>query len=316
MQSLQESREARDMESSSQREAAENADSVDSNAASSDLGDSNFVKEESDIKKEPEDDSTADESKDDGAEIKKEKSDMKKETPDVKPDAAALAAAVAKAKDQKNADSEIIRDLKAQLKYEFIQLALLNSLISVLSRYRKAHNDQREMKLLLDMYKGVGKETRDKTQLMAAERKARLEIDDLKQQLKKMQTNSEIKREERKKLADDEAVRKIRALEDSVHQLQKQVAAQKQEEEALLNEMEVTGQAYEEMQEQNSRLIQQLREKDDANFKLMSERIKAQQVHKLQREEKDMLVEQVNLLLAVILGTLLTCCLLFLRYQR
>ena len=80
-----------------------------------------------------------------------------------------------------------------------------------------------------------------------------------------------------------------------VHQLQKQVAAQKQEEEALLNEMEVTGQAFEDMQEQNSRLIQQLREKDDANFKLMSERIKAQQVHKLQREEKDMLVEQVGL---------------------
>ena len=58
--------------------------------------------------------------------------------------------------------------------------------------------------------------------------------------------------------------------------------------------MEVTGQAFEDMQEQNSRLIQQLREKDDANFKLMSERIKAQQVHKLQREEKDMLVEQVS----------------------
>ena len=150
------------------------------------------------------------------------------------------------------------------------------------------------MKLLLDMYKGVGKETRDKTQLMAAERKARLEIDDLKQQLKKMQASSESKREERKRLADDEAVRKIRSLEEVVHQLQKQVAAQKQEEEALLNEMEVTGQAFEDMQEQNSRLIQQLREKDDANFKLMSERIKAQQVHKLQREEKDMLVEQVS----------------------
>lgn len=58
--------------------------------------------------------------------------------------------------------------------------------------------------------------------------------------------------------------------------------------------MEVTGQAFEDMQEQNSRLIQQLREKDDANFKLMSERIKAQQVHKLQREEKDMLVDQVR----------------------
>jgi len=111
----------------------------------------------------------------------------------------------------------------------------------------------------------------------------------LKQQLKKIQEN---KREERKRLADDEAMRKIRMLEETVHQLQKQVAAQKQEEEALLNEMEVTGQAFEDMQEQNSRLIQQLREKDDANFKLMSERIKAQQVHKLQREEKDLLVDQ------------------------
>ena len=46
----------------------------------------------------------------------------------------------------------------------------------------------------------------------------------------------------------------------------------------MLNEMEVTGQAFEDMQEQNSRLIQQLREKDDANFKLMSERIKSNQV--------------------------------------
>ena len=44
-----------------------------------------------------------------------------------------------------------------------------------------------------------------------------------------------------------------------------------QEEEAMLSEMEVTGQAFEDMQEQNVRLLQQLREKDDANFKLMSE---------------------------------------------
>lgn len=35
--------------------------------------------------------------------------------------------------------------------------------------------------------------------------------------------------------------------------------------------MDVTGQAFEDMQEQNIRLLQQLREKDDANFKLMSE---------------------------------------------
>jgi len=58
--------------------------------------------------------------------------------------------------------------------------------------------------------------------------------------------------------------------------------------------MEVTGQAFEDMQEQNSRLIQQLREKDDANFKLMTERIKSNQLQKLAREEKDVLKEQVR----------------------
>ena len=47
------------------------------------------------------------------------------------------------------------------------------------------------------------------------------------------------------------------------------------------------------MQEQNLRLLQQLREKDDANFKLMSERIKSNQIQKLLREEKEVLQEQV-----------------------
>ncbi|XP_057375993.1 E3 ubiquitin-protein ligase Bre1-like isoform X1 [Daphnia carinata] len=276
VQALQEIRDARDADAAAQREAAENADASDSMGLPGDVIDPSLVKDDPEIKREPDDDSAADDIKDDIGDIKKEKCDIKKDLSDTKPDPAVLAAAAAKIKEQKNAEAEVVRDLKAQLK--------------------KAHIDQREMKLLLDMYKGVGKETRDKTQLMAAERKARLEIDDLKQQLKKMQASSESKREERKRLADDEAVRKIRSLEEVVHQLQKQVAAQKQEEEALLNEMEVTGQAFEDMQEQNSRLIQQLREKDDANFKLMSERIKAQQVHKLQREEKDMLVEQVSTL--------------------
>ncbi|XP_054270479.1 E3 ubiquitin-protein ligase Bre1 isoform X4 [Macrosteles quadrilineatus] len=170
-------------------------------------------------------------------------------------------------------DSEMVRDLKAQLK--------------------KALNDQKEMKLLLDMYKGASKEQRDKVQLMASEKKMRAELEETRQQLKKLQ---ESKREERKKLADEDALRKIKHLEEQAYQLQKQVATHKQEEQALLNEMEVTGQAFEDMQEQNSRLIQQLREKDDANFKLMTERIKSNQLHKLAREEKDVLKEQVSTL--------------------
>lgn len=45
----------------------------------------------------------------------------------------------------------------------------------------------------------------------------------------------------------------------------------KQEEDTLLDEMDSTGQAFEHMQEQNTRLLSQLKEKDDANFKLMTE---------------------------------------------
>ena len=66
----------------------------------------------------------------------------------------------------------------------------------------------------------------------------------------------------------------INKLKDKIRQLEKQLAGQKsahqQQEEALLNEMEMTGSAFENMQDMNLRLVQQLREKDDANFKLMS----------------------------------------------
>lgn len=175
-------------------------------------------------------------------------------------------------KDLKNADNEFIRDLKNQLK--------------------KAVNEQKELKLLLDMYKGVNKDKRDKAQLMLIEKKLRAELEELKQQMRRLQ---ESKREGYKKLADEDALQRIKYLEEQNHALQKQVQMHKQEEEALLSEMEVTGQAFEDMQEQNSRLIQQLREKDEANFKLMTERIKSNQLYKVSREEKDVLQEKINM---------------------
>ncbi|XP_056366803.1 E3 ubiquitin-protein ligase BRE1B-like [Oenanthe melanoleuca] len=154
----------------------------------------------------------------------------------------------------------------------------------------KAQENQKEMKLLLDMYKSAPKEQRDKVTLMAAERKSKAELEELRVRWRELE---ERERRESKKLADEEALRRLRLSEEQIEHLQRRLAATKQEEEALLSEMDVTGQAFEDMQEQNLRLLQQLREKDDANFKLMSERIKANQIHKLLREEKDELAEQV-----------------------
>ena len=125
---------------------------------------------------------------------------------------------------------------------------------------------------------------------MASEKKAKIELEELRQQIKKIQ---ESERRDRRKVADEDLIRKLNKYEEHIQTMTKSLAVQKQEEEALLNEMEVTGQAFEDMQEQNLRLIQQLREKDDANFKLMSERIKSNQIHKLLKEEKEMLTEQV-----------------------
>lgn len=55
----------------------------------------------------------------------------------------------------------------------------------------------------------------------------------------------------------------------------------------------MTGQAYDEMQEQNDRLLQQLSSKDEANFKLMSEGINANHKQTLLREQYEELEKQV-----------------------
>lgn len=155
---------------------------------------------------------------------------------------------------------------------------------------KKAQESQREMKLLLDMYRSAPKEQRDKVQLMAAEKKTKSEAEELRQRLRELE---ERERREGKKMADEEALRKIRSVDEQIDILNKKVSLAKQEEDALLSEMDVTGQAFEDMQEQNIRLMQQLREKDDANFKLMSERIKSNQIHKLLKEEKEELADQL-----------------------
>uniref|UniRef100_L7MZX1 E3 ubiquitin protein ligase n=1 Tax=Anolis carolinensis TaxID=28377 RepID=L7MZX1_ANOCA len=172
--------------------------------------------------------------------------------------------------DGRKKEAELVKQLKADLK--------------------KAQESQKEMKLLLDMYRSAPKEQRDKVQLMAAEKKAKAELEELRQRVRDLEDKE---KKESKKMADEDALRKIRAVEEQIEYLQKKLAMAKQEEEALLSEMDVTGQAFEDMQEQNIRLMQQLREKDDANFKLMSERIKSNQIHKLLKEEKEELADQV-----------------------
>lgn len=61
-----------------------------------------------------------------------------------------------------------------------------------------------------------------------------------------------------------------------------------------MSEVEVTGQAYEDVQEQNKRLLEQLKEKEDANIKLMSERIKFNSIQQLLNEEKELVAAHLT----------------------
>ena len=65
--------------------------------------------------------------------------------------------------------------------------------------------------------------------------------------------------ERRKEHIRDEAVRKTRSLTEDNRQLQKELGNKRQEAQVLVEEMEYTTQAFEEMQEQNIRLLQQLK---------------------------------------------------------
>ncbi len=62
----------------------------------------------------------------------------------------------------------------------------------------------------------------------------------------------------------------------------------------LCGEMEITGQVWDELQAQNTRLHQLLREKDEENLKLMTERVKSNQLYNLSKEENESMMQLVS----------------------
>ncbi|XP_056139746.1 E3 ubiquitin-protein ligase BRE1A [Lampris incognitus] len=247
---------------------------------------------EATVKEEEKEDRKEKEEKKEKDTIKKEEKDREREKERERPTRSSGGNAVVKEEKEKPGSSSQLEESAGERlsvvggpkRKEMEQLKIVRT------ELKKAQESQREMKLLLDMYRSAPKEQRDKVQLMAAEKKTKSEAEELKQRLRDLE---ERERREGKKMADEEALRKIRSVEEQIDILNKKLSIAKQEEDALLSEMDVTGQAFEDMQEQNIRLMQQLREKDDANFKLMSERIKSNQIHKLLKEEKEELADQL-----------------------
>ncbi|KAL0389841.1 UNVERIFIED_CONTAM: E3 ubiquitin-protein ligase BRE1-like 2 [Sesamum calycinum] len=66
------------------------------------------------------------------------------------------------------------------------------------------------------------------------------------------------------------------------------------EAESYISEIETIGQAYEDMQTQNQRLLQQVTERDEYNIKLVSDSVKAKQSQNLLLSEKQALAKQLQ----------------------
>lgn len=90
---------------------------------------------------------------------------------------------------------------------------------------------------------------------------------------------------------------KLDVSERDVFELKEAVKIKEVEAEAYITEIETIGQAYEDMQTQNQRLLQQVTERDDYNLKLVSESVTTKQAQSFLVAEKQELVkhlEQIN----------------------
>ena len=126
----------------------------------------------------------------------------------------------------------------------------------------------------------TGSEEIEKAELLAAEKRAKaqvtplththhhththlvndlgfclFQIEDLKKKFEDYRKDAERRKDHIK----EEGGRKIKSLMEDNRHLQKELNAKKHEAQALMGEMESTAQAFEEMQEQNIRLLEQLK---------------------------------------------------------
>lgn len=126
--------------------------------------------------------------------------------------------------------------------------------------HRKSQETQKEMKLVLDVYKGAAKDLRDKVevhvifqafaffinvcgfltlltlvifvQLLSEEKRLKEQIEEQKAHIESLEKELE---KHKGALADEEAIRRLKMAEETIEQLQKNLAATKQVKKIILH---------------------------------------------------------------------------------
>lgn len=170
---------------------------------------------------------------------------------------------------------------------------------------RSLRESEQELKLILDMYGSESTDTRTLVELKEAECSALAEVEKLKSALDdhglelrvRVANEAEAACQQRLAIAEAELLdfrQRLDASERVVMELKEAAALKTEEHDACIAEIETIGQAYEDMQTQNQRLLQQISKRDEYNIKLVSESVKSKQLHSTLNEEKQALLEYTH----------------------
>ncbi|WKY00004.1 hypothetical protein Q1695_014686 [Nippostrongylus brasiliensis] len=148
-----------------------------------------------------------------------------------------------------------------------------------------------ELKLKLEVYADIGADVRDKAELLVRERRLKRENERLIHQIKRL---GNIERKERMRYFEMDANRLFAQKDAEIERLKREVTMLKDTEASLMLDLDNTGSALEELQEQNAKLISLQKENDEGHIKMMNDRIIATQLQVKIKEEMAHLESQVN----------------------
>ncbi|CAI9106784.1 OLC1v1006003C1 [Oldenlandia corymbosa var. corymbosa] len=198
--------------------------------------------------------------------------------------------------DSKTIEEKDLADKCAQ------QMVLIKSLKAYVEKTQK---ETEQLEIHVDMLSQQLYENRDLKEIRESEQKARAQAEILKNALDEHNLELRVKTakeaeaacEERLATAASEKANlraEVDACDRDVLKLREAIKIKEAEAEAYISEIETIGQAYEDMQMQNQRLLQQVAERDDYNIKLVSESVKAKQAHGTLLSEKQVLAKQLQ----------------------
>eukprot|EP01132_Coremiostelium_polycephalum_P003158 gene3158-3952_t len=158
---------------------------------------------------------------------------------------------------------------------------------------KKLTEREKELVLSVELLKSSSSETADVIELRISEKKLQEELASTKLLVTELSSIKQLHQQEIETLT-EKFKQKIHELEATVNQDKLNQESQKQEIEALIMEIDNMGKAYEQMQEQNTRLVKQLSDKEDMHAHLMAENIKSQQTIRLSKEQQQAVDEKMS----------------------